>query len=103
MMQPSKDQALQREEPMPCTPKHKSKPRLAPPVVPWSCFGARQEKGNPENFDLMRSTSTTYFGDENCACKKCDNELRRIVYAYAWITNYKVMSVGREQVRVEAR
>ena len=36
-------------------------------LLPWSRFGARQEKGTPENLDLK--CSTTVVGGEKYACK----------------------------------
>ena len=35
-------------------------------LLPWSRFGARQEKGNPENLDLTRST--IFLGRKHHAC-----------------------------------
>ena len=83
---------------MPCTPKHKSKPRLAPPVVPRSRFGAMQEKGNPEKLDLIRST--IFFAGESCPCKQCDTRMR---YQTHTLKDYKVMSDRRGQVLIQVR
>ena len=57
-------------------------------LLPWSRFGARQEKGNPENLDLTRCTF--FLGREHHACKTCYNEIN---YPPHTLKDYKVTSV----------
>ena len=66
-------------------------------MVPWSRFGARQEKGTPENLDLK--CGAPFLGGVNYACKQFDNEMSYVTHT---LKDYEVTSIRPEQVRVEA-